>query len=95
MKPLLSLLMAAVGCVSVSAADLSQAVTEAARYESGASVEPLLMIEKAVRESASDPARRAEVEKNLIKLLAPASTFEARRFACTQLAVIGGEEPRV
>ena len=75
----------------VLGADLSQAIAEAARYESGGSVEPLRQIEKAVRESAGNPAQRAEAEAALIKLLAPSSTYEARRFACTQLAIIGSE----
>jgi HEAT repeat protein len=73
------------------AADLSQAIAEAARYESGVSTEPLRQIEKAVRESAGDAAQRAEVETALIKLLAPSSTYEGRRFACTQLAILGSE----
>jgi HEAT repeat protein len=74
---------------SSAAADLDQAIAEAAKYESGVSAEPLRLIEKAVRESAGNPAQRAETEAALVKLLAPASTFEARRFACTQLAIIG------
>jgi len=75
--------------LSLSAADLSQIVNEAAQYESGASAEPLRQIEALVRQSAGNPAQRAELEAALVKLLAPASTYEARRFACAQLAVVG------
>lgn len=72
-----------------AAADLNQVILEAAQYQSGASAVPLRQIEQAVRESAGNRAQRAEVEAALIKLLAPTSTLEARRFACTQLAIIG------
>ena len=74
---------------SSPAADLSSAVADASKYESGASAEPLRQIEQAVRESAGNAAQRAEVEAGLVKLLATSSSFEARRFACTQLAIIG------
>lgn len=75
----------------VSAADLSTVISEASKYESGRNAEPLRQIERAVRESAGSAVQRAEVEAALVTLLAPSSTFEARRFACTQLAIIGTE----
>jgi HEAT repeat protein len=75
--------------VALPAADLGPIVKEAARYESGASAAPLRQLEKALRDSGGDPAARAEVEAAFIQLLAPSATFEARRFACTQLAIIG------
>ena len=73
----------------LQAADLSQLITDAAKYESGQSVEPLLKFEQLLRDSAGKPALRAELEAAMIKLLAPSATFEVRRFACQQLAVIG------
>jgi HEAT repeat protein len=87
----LSSLLGLLNCASLPAADLATAVRDAAQYESGASAEPLRQIEQAVREAVADPATRADVEAALIKLLAPSSTFEARRFACTQLAFLGSE----
>jgi HEAT repeat protein len=71
------------------AADLSQLMAEAAQYESGRNIEPLQKIEQLVRESAAKPGQRAELEAALVKLLVPSATFEARRFACQQLMVIG------
>ena len=71
------------------AADLNQAVTAAMRYESGQSVEPLRQIEQAVRDAVADPTQRPALEAALIKMLAPEATFEARRFACVQLASLG------
>lgn len=91
MKPQFFFLPALLLAARLTAADLSQVVAEISKYESGANAEPLRQIENAIRESAGQPARRAEVEAALTKLLAPASTFEARRFACLQLAAIGTE----
>jgi HEAT repeat protein len=71
------------------AADLSQLVTEVARYESGQSDAPLRQIEQLVRESKVNRKERAELESALVKLLAPTSTYEGQRFACLQLAVVG------
>lgn len=73
----------------LQAADMSQLITDAAKYESGQSVEPLRKFEQLLRDSAAKPALRAEIEAAMIKLLAPPATFEARRFACQQLAAIG------
>ena len=71
------------------AADMSQLIADAAKYESGQSVEPLQKIEQLLRDSIANPGLRAELEAAMIKMLAPGATFEARRFACQQLAVIG------
>ncbi|HEY5911774.1 MAG TPA: HEAT repeat domain-containing protein [Verrucomicrobiae bacterium] len=71
------------------AGDLDQAVASAAAYESGQSLEPFRRLEEAVRDSGSNPAARRELEAALIKLLGTGSSFEARRFACKQLGIIG------
>ena len=73
------------------AAELDSIIAAAAKYQSGLSREPLQQIEELVRSSAGNPAQRKELEAGLIKLLAPTSTFEARRFACLTLAVVGTE----
>lgn len=71
------------------AAELAPLFDQASKYESGTPTEPLRQIERAVRESADNPAQRAEVEAGLVRMLAPTSTFEARRFACVQLSIMG------
>ncbi len=70
-------------------ADLPKLIAEAATYQSGQSAEPLQKIEQLLRDSAGKPALKAELETALVKLLAPSATFEARRFACKLLAVVG------
>lgn len=92
MKSRTSVLLAAFGialALPLQAADLSSLIDAAAKYESGQSVEPLRKFEQLLRDSAATPALRAELEAAMIKLLAPGATFEARRFACQQLAAIG------
>jgi len=66
-------------------------IGKAACYESGQSAEPLRQIEQRLRESAGDPVQRLQVETALVRLLSPTATFEARRFACQQLASYGTE----
>lgn len=72
-------------------ADLPKLIAQAARFQSGQSLEPLRRIEQLLRDSAGKPALRAELEAGLIQLLAPSATFEARRFACQLLMVIGSD----
>jgi HEAT repeat protein len=72
-------------------ADLNQAVTAAMQYESGQDVQPLRQIEQAVRDAVADSTQRPALEAALIKMLAPAATFEAQRFACVQLASLGSD----
>ena len=86
-----SMLFASTLPASANAADLSPLVAEVTKWESGQNAEPLRQIEQLARESAGQGAQRAELEAALVKLLAPASTFEARRFACQQLAVAGSD----
>lgn len=77
--------------LAVSAADLSKLIADASKYESGQNAEPLRQIEQLVRESGNNLAKRVELEKAILPMLGPGVTAEARRFACTQLAVIGSE----
>ncbi len=71
--------------------DLDTLAVCAAKYESGASAEPLRRIEQLLCESVGDSVRRAELEAALIRMLASDTTFEAKRFACVQLAAHGSE----
>jgi len=70
-------------------ADLAQLIADAARYQSGESAAPLHKLEDLVRESVGKPALRAELEAELAKLLVSGASFEARRFACQWLTVVG------
>jgi HEAT repeat protein len=72
-----------------SKAELAKLMTEAATYEPGQSRELLRRIEELMHQ----PSRgvRKQVEAGLVRLLGPGSTFEARRFACKQLGIIGSK----
>jgi len=76
---------------SLRAADLSQLTAAVAKWESGQNAGPLRQMEQLARASAGQPAARAELEAALIQVLTPAATFEAQRFACQQVAVIGSD----
>lgn len=73
------------------AADLPQLIAAVAKHESGQNAECLWQLERIVRDSTGQRKQRAEVESALTQLLAPTATFEARRFACQQLAIIGSD----
>ena len=61
------------------------------QYQSGGDILPLRAYDELVRQAVSDPAMRQSVEADFIRVLTGTSTFEAKRFVCQQLAVIGGE----
>lgn len=86
-----STLIASTWPAMAAATDLTQLTAAAAKWESGQSQEPLRQLEQLARESAGKRTQRAELEAALANLLAPTSTFEARRFACQQLAVVGSD----
>jgi HEAT repeat protein len=72
-------------------AELDATLSAAAVYESGQNLEAFRRIEEWVRQSGSEPRLRSQLEAGLIKLLDSSSTFEARRFACKELGIIGTE----
>lgn len=72
-------------------ANLAQLAAEVAGYESGASLEPLRRIEILVGQSAGNSDLRNELETVLAKLITGNATYEAKRFACQQLAVMGSD----
>lgn len=61
------------------------------RYQSGGDVQPLRHYEALVRRAVEDPAARQQAQADFIRVLTGDSTFEAKRFACLHLAVIGDE----
>ena len=68
-------------------ADIDKVVAEAATYAPGQSREPFRRIEGWVGQPSSGAHK--QLEAGLVRLLALTSTFEARRFACKQLGIIG------
>ncbi len=82
---------AAFGGLSPAQASVPKLVAEAAKFQPGDSREAFQRLEDLVRKSISDSSLRDSVEEGLINLLAPSSTFEARRFACKELGIIGGK----
>lgn len=58
-------------------------------YESGADESALRRFDFELNAAMDLPEKRKEAEAGLIRLLAPDTTFEAKRFACTRLAVFG------
>ena len=79
---------------SLTRAEIARLVAEAATYQPGQSCEAFRRIEEWVSRSVSDAATRQTLEGGLVQLLAPSATFEARRFACKQLGIIGGKDAR-
>src|ERR1022692_2791793 len=72
-----------------SRADITKLVAETAAYQPGQSREPFRRIEELVGQPST--AMRKHLEAGLVQLLAPTSSFEARRFACKQLGIIGSK----
>lgn len=87
----LALCDAAIAAEPEATADRAQASSAAASHESGQSAKPLRRLEEMARQSLGNPALRRDVEAELLKLLAPAATFEAKKFACVQLGIIGSQ----
>ncbi|HRZ37853.1 MAG TPA: HEAT repeat domain-containing protein [Candidatus Paceibacterota bacterium] len=78
--------------VMPQAADTAGSNLEALRqYESGGNVAVLRHYEQWVAQAVGDPAARQKLESELAEALTGQATFEARRFVCTQLAIIGTE----
>lgn len=76
---------------SATGADLSALVAAAAQWESGQNADPLRQLEQRIRDSAASRKARLDLEAGFVTLLAPETSFEAKRFACQQLAVIGSD----
>jgi len=72
-----------------TAEDIPRLVNEAAAYQPGQGLGPFRGLEVLVGESVSRPALRKALEAGLVELLGPSSSFEAKRFACEQLGIVG------
>jgi len=72
--------------------DIASLVDQASRYQSGDSRRALQSLETLALQEGTDPAIRQALEQGFIALLtSEESRYEAKRFACKQLAVIGSE----
>lgn len=81
-----------IGCFTSPASDLGDLTAQAANFQTGQSLAPLRTLEAKVREAVAKPAQRSEVEAALIQLLNEESTYEAKLFACRQLAFVASEK---
>lgn len=69
--------------------ELRASVAKAVKYMPGDDMEPLRQIENIVKQYGSDPKLKYDIEAALAPLLSPTSTYEARKFGCQQLAILG------
>ncbi len=69
----------------------SQDKTAVQSYESGSDVSELRRMDADISAAIGNPEEMKRVESDLIQLLSSESTFEAKRFACSRLAVCGTE----
>ncbi|MDD4102737.1 MAG: hypothetical protein PHU80_08925, partial [Kiritimatiellae bacterium] len=91
---ILSVFTLLAGVVPLRAADkpdVADLFAHMTRYESGSEEVALRTLEGLINRPDLDQALRNELERGLIRLLGNDSTFEARRFAALNLAVIGGD----
>ena len=68
--------------------DIDEKLASIVNYERGMSREPLIAVEKLIRESQNQPEQRKYIELRLAELLADA-TLESKSFICRQLWFIG------
>jgi hypothetical protein len=86
---LFALLSISVVALSPAARAASAELEALRQYESGRDVAALRHYEQLVAQAVDDLAKRKLVEADLAQVLTGQATFEAKRFACTQLAIIG------
>jgi HEAT repeat protein len=68
--------------------EIDEKLASLVHYERGMSREPLIAVEKLIRESQNEPKQRKYIELQLAKLLDEA-TLESKSFICRQLWFIG------
>ena len=68
--------------------EIDEKLTAIVNYERGMSREPLIAVEKLIRESQNQPKQRKYIELKLAELIAEA-TLESKSFICRQLWFIG------
>lgn len=73
------------------ALDVDSAMKDAAGFKFGDSRKVLIEVEQAVSLAKTDEALRTELAAGLVEILAGDATFEAKRFACRQLILVGDD----
>jgi HEAT repeat protein len=68
---------------------IRDSATAAMKVQAGESVKPFRDLEVLIRALPDQPQLRQDIEAALIRLLAPEATYEAKAFACKQLALVG------
>jgi len=73
---------------AIDKSEIDKKLSAIVNYERGMSREPLIAVEKLIRESQNQPERRKYIELRLAELLSEA-TLECKSFICRQLWFIG------
>ncbi len=73
---------------AIDRAEIDKKLAAIVNYERGMSREPLIAVEKLIRESQNQPEQRKYIELRLAELLSE-STLECKSFICRQLWFIG------
>lgn len=76
---------------AIPSKDVDAVVSAASTFESGQNLTALRRIEVLVVQSTADLKLRRLVETSLARLIQTNATFEAKRFACQQLMIIGSD----
>lgn len=71
--------------------ELNTLTSAAATYESGQSLETWRRLESLAREATTNTVLRSQLETGLAKILQAPATYDAKRLACQQLAIIGSD----
>ena len=75
--------------INAHTAELREWLNRAATYSPGQNQESLRQLEAAVASSITNQTLRGELELGFIRILTEPASYEARKFACEQLAIIG------
>jgi HEAT repeat protein len=87
-------LVLVLSCVVVAAIDkagINNKLSAVVNYERGMDTQPLIAVERLIRDSQNQPEQRKYIERRLAELLAGA-TIEGKSFICKQLWFIGTAE---
>jgi len=76
------------GGAAIDKSEIDKKLSAIVNYERGMSREPLIAVEKLIRESQNQPEQRKYIELRLAELLSE-STLECKSFICRQLWFIG------
>jgi HEAT repeat protein len=72
-------------------ADIEKAVAAIRTYDYGGSRKALIAVEQLINETYGNPALRAAIEKELVKVLESDAALSCKQFVCQKLSVIGSD----